>query len=414
MGHQNRNPYGGTSTSTNYIPAHFIDGMVDLVVWGHEHQCLLQPELTVSGDKEIFISQPGSSVATSLCEAESAEKYVGILHIKGKQFKMEEIKLKTVRPMIFKNISLFEETPDFKPPFTKDCTEEKDIQSKVYDAIIEYVEKVLRDDLPDKLTGDPNQPTQPLVRVRIEYIDDRQTLSVGRFGNHFMDRIANPADILIFKKMTKAKMEKAGVDFSDQQMQEIADQVVYPNIEELIETYFADNKDNLSKRLELLGVKGMGTAVQEFVDKKQKRSVIKMVDQQFKKTVDKLNTMEINSEETFDEALRQYRESRTAKQEEKEALEILSNVEDDEVDMENVRPTRSDSENEFEEMDAEVAPPKPKRGRGSRGGAGSRGGPGSRGGRGSAKASEKQPPSEINSSRSAAATSSSTSSRGGR
>ena len=52
----------GTSTSTNYIPAHFIDGMVDLVVWGHEHQCLLQPELTVSGDKEIFISQPGSSV----------------------------------------------------------------------------------------------------------------------------------------------------------------------------------------------------------------------------------------------------------------------------------------------------------------------------------------------------------------
>ena len=89
-------------------------------------------------------------LATSLCEAESAEKYVGILHIKGKQFKMEEIKLKTVRPMIFKNISLFEETPDFKPPFTKDCTEEKDIQSKVYDAIIEYVEKVLRDDLPGK------------------------------------------------------------------------------------------------------------------------------------------------------------------------------------------------------------------------------------------------------------------------
>ena len=79
-----------------------------------------------------------------------------------------------------------------------------------------------------KLTGDPNQPTQPLVRVRIEYIDDRQTLSVGRFGNHFMDRIANPADILIFKKMTRAKMEKAGVDFSDLQMQEIAGKIFFP------------------------------------------------------------------------------------------------------------------------------------------------------------------------------------------
>lgn len=126
--------------------------------------------------------------------------------------------------------------------------------------------------------------------------------------------------------------------------------MVYPNIEELIETYFADNKDNLSKRLELLGVKGMGTAVQEFVDKKQKRSVIKMVDQQFKKTVEKLNTMEIDSEETFDEALGQYRESRTAKQEEKEALEILSNVKDDEVDMEIVRPTRGSDCSDIEEM----------------------------------------------------------------
>ena len=77
----------------------------------------------------------------------------------------------------------------------------------------------------DKLTGDPNQPTLPLVRIRIEYVDDRQTLSVGRFGNHFMDRIANPSDILLFKKMTRAKMEKAGVDFSDEQMREIAGKI---------------------------------------------------------------------------------------------------------------------------------------------------------------------------------------------
>merc|ERR1712062_263243 len=117
---------------------------------------------------------------------------------------------------------------------------------------------------------------------------------------------------------------------------------------------------------------------------------------------------EIDSEETFDEALGQYRESRTAKQEEKEALEILSNVKDDEVDMEIVRPTRGSDCSDIEEMDAEVSPPKPKRGRGS-----IRGGPGSRGGRGSAKASEKQTTLEMNSTR-PAVTSSSTSSRGGR
>ena len=62
----------------------------------------------------------------------------------------------------------------------------------------------------------------------------------------------------------------------------------------------------------------------------------------------------------------------------------------------------------FSPIDAEVSPPKPKRGRGS-----IRGGPGSRGGRGSAKASEKQTTLEMNSTR-PAVTSSSTSSRGGR
>ena len=62
----------------------------------------------------------------------------------------------------------------------------------------------------------------------------------------------------------------------------------------------------------------------------------------------------------------------------------------------------------FSPIDADVVPPKPKRGRGS-----IRGGPGSRGGRGSAKASEKKTTLEMNSTR-PAVTSSSTSSRGGR
>ena len=93
--HQNRNKHA--TSSTNYIPEHFIDGMFDLVLWGHEHECRLTPEKRFfSEDKELFITQPGSSVATSLCEAEAVEKKVGILTIHGKQFKMDEFPLKTV------------------------------------------------------------------------------------------------------------------------------------------------------------------------------------------------------------------------------------------------------------------------------------------------------------------------------
>ncbi|KAG1117425.1 hypothetical protein G6F42_013440 [Rhizopus arrhizus] len=56
--HQNRARHGPTS----HIPEEFIDGFIDLVFWGHEHECRIVP---VSFEK-FDITQPGSSVATSL------------------------------------------------------------------------------------------------------------------------------------------------------------------------------------------------------------------------------------------------------------------------------------------------------------------------------------------------------------
>ena len=79
----------------------------------------------------------------------------------------------------------------------------------------------LFEELPKLLTGHPEQPKVPLVRVRVEYLDDQHQLSVGRFGNHFHDRIANPADILLFKKMSFKNADKSGVAFSDANMEEL-------------------------------------------------------------------------------------------------------------------------------------------------------------------------------------------------
>ena len=49
-----------------------FDDSVDLVVWGHEHDCRIVPE-PVAG-KNYYITQPGSSVATSLADGEAIEK----------------------------------------------------------------------------------------------------------------------------------------------------------------------------------------------------------------------------------------------------------------------------------------------------------------------------------------------------
>lgn len=54
------------------VPEGMFDDSVKLVIWGHEHDCRLTPE-KVEG-KEYYISQPGSSVATSLAPGESIPK----------------------------------------------------------------------------------------------------------------------------------------------------------------------------------------------------------------------------------------------------------------------------------------------------------------------------------------------------
>ena len=54
------------------VPEGMFDDSIDLVVWGHEHDCRIVPE-PVAG-KHYYITQPGSSVATSLADGESLEK----------------------------------------------------------------------------------------------------------------------------------------------------------------------------------------------------------------------------------------------------------------------------------------------------------------------------------------------------
>ena len=64
--HQNRVSH----TPKNAISERYLPSWLDLVVWGHEHECLVEP--TDFGD--FHVSQPGSSVATSLIEAGEAEE----------------------------------------------------------------------------------------------------------------------------------------------------------------------------------------------------------------------------------------------------------------------------------------------------------------------------------------------------
>lgn len=98
--HQNRADRG----LKNYIPENILPNFLDLIMWGHEHDCRIWPEENPCNN--FYVTQPGSSVATSLAEGEANDKHIGLLKVYKNKFKLEAIKLDTVRPFVFKSYNL--------------------------------------------------------------------------------------------------------------------------------------------------------------------------------------------------------------------------------------------------------------------------------------------------------------------
>ena len=113
------------------MPETALSDFLHLVVWGHEHECRVWPE--ENPVQRFYVTQPGSSVATSLSEGEAKPKYVewsgtlvvrrdaerrallaagyrcrrhvALLRIKGKNFQLTPLPLTTVRPFIMDGTS---------------------------------------------------------------------------------------------------------------------------------------------------------------------------------------------------------------------------------------------------------------------------------------------------------------------
>ena len=56
-----------------YLPENFIQSFIDMVIWGHEHECQIDP--SYNAEQDFYVIQPGSSVATSLSQGETVPKF---------------------------------------------------------------------------------------------------------------------------------------------------------------------------------------------------------------------------------------------------------------------------------------------------------------------------------------------------
>lgn len=293
--HQNRSKHG----STNFIPEQFLDDFLDLVVWGHEHECRIAPDR--SEQQRFFVSQPGSSVVTSLSPGEAARKHVGLLRVKGRRMNLQKVALRTARPLLMEDVVLAEHPDLFSPDDPRVALA---IQSFCCEKIEEMLDSAERERL-----GNPQQPEKPLIRLRVDYSGGFEPFSVLRFSQKFVDRVANPKDIVHFFRRREQK-PSAGEEVSiGRLLARPAEGTATLRVEDLVKQYFQTAEKNV--QLSLLTERGMGEAVQEFVDKEERDAIAELVKYQLEKTQRFLKERRVDAlEDRIDEEVRLFRESR--------------------------------------------------------------------------------------------------------
>lgn len=203
--HQNHHAH----TPTSYLPENMLPEWLDLVVWGHEHECLIDPRH--NPETGFHVMQPGSSVATSLVPGEAVAKHVAVLSVTGREFSVQKHRLKTVRPFVTAEVILatdkrfkgLEKKKDNRPELTRRLTE-------VVEEMIEEANAEL-DSLQDADANETERP-RPLIRLKVEYTAPEgghyDIENPQRFSNRFSDKVANTNDVVYFyrKKTMQSRL----------------------------------------------------------------------------------------------------------------------------------------------------------------------------------------------------------------
>ncbi|KAF9808135.1 hypothetical protein IEO21_07971 [Rhodonia placenta] len=260
--HQNRVAHGPQQS----VPEGMFDDSVDLVVWGHEHDCRIMPE-PVAG-KKYYVTQPGSSVATSLADGESIEKHVALLKIQGKEFELTPIPLRTVRPFVLDELVLTEVADDENLDLNDRMAITKFLKTRVNELIEKANALWDERNIGAVEEGEEEVPRMlPIVRLKVDTTGVSEMQNPVRFGQEFQGRLANPRDVLVFHR-AKAAAKRGGKVIADQPELSIddpelsnAEKLSKVRVQTLVREYLA------AQELQLLGESGMSDAIETFVDK---------------------------------------------------------------------------------------------------------------------------------------------------
>ncbi|KAK8390830.1 hypothetical protein O3P69_010503 [Scylla paramamosain] len=408
--HQNHAKRG----PSNYLPESFLDPFLDLIIWGHEHDCIKEPW---HSHQNFHILQPGSSVATSLTPGEAIEKCAFLLQVNSRhQFKIDPLPLKTVRPFLFEEVVLSEYNIEEEVHRIKrkmeptkeesawdlmmkargiggtkgrgrgrggkdgDATSQAQNKDNPVEVFIEHRVKELLKGAKKLLTGHPRQPILPLVRVRVYYSNEAEIFNVSRFGFKFENLVANTEDLVSFVREKTVKDTDGGRPSSPGLRENlISVDDVNSTVEGLVEEIFRTNALP-GCEMHLLTERGMSAAVSAYVQKEDKHAVSTMIDYQVQRMQEYLLSLDKDYDDPkeLEADILAFRAERNAaanfQREEDEILEALQLS----SQAENGSTADQDSDSDIETIDDDSDKDfsSSSRGRGARG----RGSRGSRGG----------------------------------
>ncbi|KIW33966.1 DNA repair protein (mre11) [Cladophialophora immunda] len=269
--HQNHHAH----TETSYLPENFLPDFLDLVIWGHEHECDIEPRL--NPEMNFKVMQPGSSVATSLIPGEAVPKKVAILTITDREMACEPIRLKTVRPFVYKDIALAADKDAVRIAKSKDDhrAELTRHMIKIVDGLIEQAKEEWLEAQEERQYPDEEQEEcpLPLIRLRVETtsadgIGKFDIENPQRFSNRFIDKVANTNDVVQFHVKKKNAAARVARDAqADKEIMARVQGLEAIKVENLVREFLQ------AQSLTILPQNCFGEAVSQYVDKDDRHAM---------------------------------------------------------------------------------------------------------------------------------------------
>ena len=234
---------------------------------------------------------------------EAVPKHVAVLSITGREYKVETIRLKTVRPFIMKEIVLAEEKEAVrlakKPNNRAELTRflEGIVHKMIKEANIEWEEAQGEDEERDE----EQEALLPLIRLRVEFTAPEggnfDCENPQRFSKRFQEKVANVNDVVQFhRKKAGASRKKEGTEMPEESTLESLAQDS-ARVEKIIREFLT------AQSLTILPQNAFSDAVGQFVDKDDRSAIGNFVETSLERQVKDLLDMDHADEENLEDGM---------------------------------------------------------------------------------------------------------------